>query len=76
MPKELLFPELAESVVEGTVVKWLVDEGERLTKDQPYIEITTDKVTVELPSPYSGILVKKLVQEGDTVPVHTPLGLL
>ena len=76
MPKELLFPELAESVVEGTVVKWLVNEGERLTKDQPYIEITTDKVTVELPSPYSGILVKKLVQEGDTVPVHTPLGLL
>lgn len=76
MPKELIFPELAESVVEGTVVKWLVEEGERLAVDQPYIEITTDKVTVELPSPYEGVLVKKLVAEGDTVPVHTPLALV
>uniref|UniRef100_A0A831THY7 Dihydrolipoamide acetyltransferase component of pyruvate dehydrogenase complex n=1 Tax=Thermorudis peleae TaxID=1382356 RepID=A0A831THY7_9BACT len=76
MPKELIFPELAESVVEGTIVKWLVEEGERLAKDQPYIEITTDKVTVELPSPYDGVLVKKLVAEGDTVPVHTPLALI
>ncbi|MCM8749377.1 2-oxo acid dehydrogenase subunit E2 [Thermomicrobiaceae bacterium CFH 74404] len=76
MPKELIFPELAESVVEGTIVKWLVEEGERLAKDQPYIEITTDKVTVELPSPYEGVLVKKLVAEGDTVPVHTPLALI
>lgn len=76
MPKELIFPELAESVVEGTIVKWLVEEGERLAKDQPYIEITTDKVTVELPSPYEGVLVKKLVAEGDTIPVHTPLALV
>ena len=76
MPAELVFPELAESIVEGTVVKWLVEEGERLAKDQPYIEITTDKVTVELPSPCAGVLLKKLVAEGETVPVHAPLALV
>jgi pyruvate dehydrogenase E2 component (dihydrolipoamide acetyltransferase) len=76
MPTELVFPELAESVVEGTVVRWLVEEGARLTKDQPYIEMTTDKVTVELPSPCDGILLRKLVAEGETVPVHAPLALV
>ena len=56
MPREFVLPELAESVVEGEIVKWLVVEGERVREDQPIVEVMTDKITVELPSPYSGVL--------------------
>jgi 2-oxoisovalerate dehydrogenase E2 component (dihydrolipoyl transacylase) len=76
MPKEILMPELAESVVEGEILKWLVEEGAYLKKDQPFVEVMTDKVTVELPSPYEGILVKKLAKEGEVVKVHAPIALL
>ncbi|KGQ22596.1 dihydrolipoamide acetyltransferase family protein [Thermus filiformis] len=76
MPKEILLPELAESVVEGEIVKWLVEEGEYLKKDQPFVEVMTDKVTVELPSPYEGVLVKKLAREGQVVRVHEPIALV
>ncbi|MCS7058711.1 MAG: 2-oxo acid dehydrogenase subunit E2 [Meiothermus sp.] len=76
MPKEVVLPELAESVVEGEVLRWLVNEGEPLKKDQPFVEVMTDKVTVELPSPYEGVLLQKLVKEGEVVPVHTPIALI
>ncbi|HEU4740423.1 MAG TPA: dihydrolipoamide acetyltransferase family protein [Meiothermus sp.] len=76
MPKEVVLPELAESVVEGEILKWLVAEGDELKKDQPFIEVMTDKVTVELPSPYAGVLVQKLVNEGDIVKVHAPIALI
>ncbi|MCS7217783.1 MAG: 2-oxo acid dehydrogenase subunit E2 [Thermus sp.] len=76
MPKEILMPELAESVVEGEILKWLVAEGDYLKKDQPFVEVMTDKVTVELPSPYEGVLVKKLAREGEVVKVHAPIALL
>jgi len=73
MPRELLLPELAESVVEGEIIKWLVAEGETVAEDQPVVEVMTDKVTVELPSPYSGVLEKHLAAEGDVVKVHQPI---
>ncbi len=76
MPKEVLLPELAESIVEGEILKWLVEEGDFVKKDQPIVEVMTDKVTVELPSPFEGVLVKKLVSEGDVVPIHTPIALI
>ncbi|RDI96088.1 2-oxo acid dehydrogenase subunit E2 [Meiothermus sp. QL-1] len=76
MPKEVVLPELAESVVEGEILRWLVNEGETLKKDQPFVEVMTDKVTVELPSPYEGVLLRKLAKEGDVVPVHTPIALI
>ncbi len=76
MPKEVLLPELAESIVEGEILKWLVEVGDHVKKDQPLVEVMTDKVTVELPSPYEGVLVKKLVNEGDVVPIHTPIALI
>ncbi|WP_038055398.1 dihydrolipoamide acetyltransferase family protein [Thermus amyloliquefaciens] len=76
MPKEILMPELAESVVEGEILKWLVEEGDYLKKDQPFVEVMTDKVTVELPSPYEGVLLKKLAKEGEVVKVHAPIALL
>ncbi|MEZ0347031.1 MAG: biotin/lipoyl-containing protein, partial [Thermus sp.] len=76
MPKEILMPELAESVVEGEILKWLVEEGDYLKKDQPFVEVMTDKVTVELPSPYEGVLIKKLAKEGEVVKVHAPIALV
>jgi len=69
-------PELAESVVEGEILKWLVEEGDYLKKDQPFVEVMTDKVTVELPSPYEGVLLKKLAKEGEVVKVHAPIALI
>lgn len=73
MAKEFLLPELAESVVEGEIVRWIVAEGQSIKRDDPLIEVMSDKVTVELPSPYTGILEKHLVKEGDVVPVNTPI---
>jgi 2-oxoisovalerate dehydrogenase E2 component (dihydrolipoyl transacylase) len=73
MAKEFLLPELAESVVEGEIVRWIVAEGQAVKRDDPIIEVMSDKVTVELPSPYTGVLEKHLVKEGDVVPVNTPI---
>ncbi len=73
MAREFLLPELAESVVEGEILKWLVAEGETVSENQPIVEVMTDKVTVELPSPFSGVLEKHLVSEGDVVAVQTPI---
>ncbi len=66
-------PALGESVVEGTVSSWLVKEGETVTLDQPLVEVTTDKVDAEIPSPAAGVLVKILVPEGETVDVGAEL---
>src|SRR5690606_15879648 len=76
VPRELLLPELAESVVEGEIVKWLVPEGGSVAKDQPIVEGMTDKVTVELPSPYAGVVAKHLAGEGDVVKVHQAIALI
>lgn len=75
MAREFRLPELAESVVEGEIVRWLVDEGQDVQQDEPLVEVMTDKVTVELPSPYAGVLQKQLVAEGDVVPVNEPIAL-
>jgi 2-oxoisovalerate dehydrogenase E2 component (dihydrolipoyl transacylase) len=76
MAKEFLLPELAESVVEGEIVQWLVSEGDPIKEDQPLVEVMTDKVTVELPSPFSGVLEKQLVKVGDVVPVHSAIATI
>ncbi|WP_425145990.1 dihydrolipoamide acetyltransferase family protein [Deinococcus sp.] len=76
MSRQILLPELAESVVEGEILKWLVQEGEQVALEQPLCEVMTDKVTVELPSPYAGILEKRLVPEGALVAVHAPIALI
>uniref|UniRef100_UPI002607B62F biotin/lipoyl-containing protein n=1 Tax=uncultured Meiothermus sp. TaxID=157471 RepID=UPI002607B62F len=76
MPKEVVLPELAESVVEGEILRWLINEGDLLKKDQPFVEVMTDKVTVELPSPHEGVLLQKLVKEGDVVAVHAPIAII
>jgi 2-oxoglutarate dehydrogenase E2 component (dihydrolipoamide succinyltransferase) len=62
---------MGESVAEGTVTKWLKQVGDRIDRDEPLFEISTDKVDAEIPSPASGNLLEILVQEGETVPINT-----
>src|SRR5213594_2842578 len=66
-------PQLGETVVEGTITKWLKQEGDHVDEDEPLFEISTDKVDTEVPSPAAGTLTKILVQEGQTVSVKTPV---
>src|ERR1700729_1667519 len=76
MPVEILMPELGESVHEGTVSRWLKKEGEFVKEDEPVVEIMTDKVNTELPSPASGILTKILIPEGEQVEVFHAMGII
>jgi len=69
-------PELGESVHEGTVSRWLKKEGDFVKEDEPIVEIMTDKVNTELPSPATGILSKILIQEGDQVEVFHAMGII
>jgi pyruvate dehydrogenase complex dihydrolipoamide acetyltransferase long form len=69
MPTKITMPQLGESVNEGTIGQWLKQEGETVKKDEALVEIITDKVTAELPSPASGVLVRILVQADETVKV-------
>ncbi|HLY63065.1 MAG TPA: dihydrolipoyllysine-residue succinyltransferase [Terriglobia bacterium] len=71
MPTKVIMPQMGESVAEGTVVKWLKKVGERVERDEPLFEISTDKVDAEIPSPASGVLTKILVKENETVEVNT-----
>lgn len=66
-------PDIGEGVAEGEILAWLAEEGQFIEEDQALLEVMTDKVTVEIPSPRSGILVKKYAQVGDVVPVGNPL---
>jgi 2-oxoglutarate dehydrogenase E2 component (dihydrolipoamide succinyltransferase) len=69
-------PQLGETIVEGTILKWLKQEGEPVERDEPLFEISTDKVDTEVPSPVAGTLTKIVVAEGQTVPVGTELALI
>jgi pyruvate dehydrogenase E2 component (dihydrolipoamide acetyltransferase) len=64
-------PQLGETIVEGTILKWLKNEGEHVDRDEPLFEISTDKVDTEVPSPVAGTVAKLLVDEGATVAVGT-----
>src|ERR687885_404463 len=76
MATSIAMPQLGESVTEGTVGRWLKAIGERVEKDEPLVEVVTDKVNVEVPSPEAGYLVRIAVEEGQTVPVGTEIALL
>jgi len=69
-------PQLGESVVEGTVVRWIARPGQRVERDEPLVEIATDKANTEVPSPTSGVLVEQLAKEGSVVPVGAALARL
>ncbi|MBS61226.1 MAG: dehydrogenase [Anaerolineaceae bacterium] len=74
MPTKITMPKLGESVVEGTINKWLVQEGDKVDQYDPILEITTDKVDAEIPCSTNGTILKLLVSEGDTVKVGSLLG--
>jgi 2-oxoglutarate dehydrogenase E2 component (dihydrolipoamide succinyltransferase) len=69
-------PQLGESVVEGTIVKWLAQPGQRIEVDQPLVEIATDKANTEVPSPSAGVLIEVIAKEGAVVQVGGPLARL
>jgi len=73
---ELLLPKMGESVAEATIIKWVKKEGESVKADEPIIEIATDKVDSEVPSPEDGVLLKCLVKEGEVVQVGQPIALI
>jgi len=66
-------PQMGESIAEGTVSRWLKKVGDKVERDEPLLEISTDKVDAEIPSPAAGVLTEILVKEGDTVPVNAPV---
>ena len=76
MPVEIKMPQMGESITEGTVIKWFVAPGDRIERDAPLLEISTDKVDTEIPSPASGYIAEVLVEEGETVPVDTLVCIL
>lgn len=76
MATEFRLPKLAESVVEGEIIKWFVPEGGSVKRDEPLVEVMTDKVTVELPSPLTGVVSRHLAGEGDVVAVNAVLALI
>ncbi len=76
MSKEITMPVMAESIVEAEILKWLVKEGDEITEGQMIAEVMTDKVTTEIPAPFSGKLEKILAQEGAVVQVKAPIALL
>ena len=76
MSNQILVPTLGESITEATVSKWLKQVGETVDSDEPLVELETDKVNVEVPSPLAGTLSSIRVKEGDTVEVGSLLGIV
>src|SRR3712207_6216843 len=76
MPPSAPMPALGESVTEGTVTRWLKQEGEQVEVDEPLLEVSTDKVDTEIPSPAAGVLTKILVAEDETVDVGAELAVI
>src|SRR6267378_8180977 len=75
MPFELKMPKLGESVTEGTIGKWLKQPGDKVNKYDLLVEVQTDKVNTEIPSPVAGTLKEVKVEEGQTVPIGTLLAV-
>lgn len=71
MPVNVIMPQMGESVAEGTITRWMKKVGDRVERDEPLFEISTDKVDAEIPSPAAGILTRILVKENETVEVNT-----
>jgi 2-oxoglutarate dehydrogenase complex dihydrolipoamide succinyltransferase (E2) component len=76
MEYKVVVPPLGESVVEGTIVKWLKNEGDAVKVDEPLVEVMTDKINVELPSPHNGIMKKHLIAPDTTVEIGTEIAIL
>ena len=76
MPTDVIMPQMGESIVEGTITKWLKKPGDQVEKDEPLFEISTDKVDAEIPSPVAGILTEIKTPEGTTVCINTVVAVI
>src|SRR5246127_5244065 len=76
MATDIIMPQMGESIVEGTITKWLKKPGDKVQRDEPLFEISTDKVDAEIPAPASGVLREIKVTEGTTVGVNTIVGTI
>src|SRR6476660_9142547 len=76
MPTDIVMPQMGESIFEGTITKWLKKPGDKVQRDEPLFEISTDKVDAEIPAPASGVLHEIKIAEGTTVNVNTVVGTI
>ena len=76
MPTDVIMPQMGESIFEGTITKWLKKAGDRVEKDEPLFEISTDKVDAEIPAPVAGVLAEIRIPEGATVEVNTVVAVI
>jgi len=76
MPTDVLMPQMGESIFEGTITKWLKNVGDKVSRDEPLFEISTDKVDAEIPAPAAGVLREIRHKEGETVQVNTVVGVI
>src|SRR5436190_10261435 len=76
MATDVVMPQMGESIAEGTIVRWIKKVGEKVDRDEPLFEISTDKVDAEIPSPAAGVVSEIRVKEGETVPVNTVVALI
>src|SRR3954462_5404412 len=76
MSTEVVMPQMGESIAEGTITRWLKKVGDRVERDEPLFEISTDKVDAEIPSPAAGVLTEIKFQEGETVEVNKVVAVL
>jgi pyruvate dehydrogenase E2 component (dihydrolipoamide acetyltransferase) len=76
MAVDVIMPQMGESIFEGTITKWLKKPGDKIERDEPLFEISTDKVDAEIPSPAAGVLKEIKVKEGQTVPIQTVVALI
>src|SRR5260370_18376474 len=76
MAVDIVMPQMGESIFEGTITKWLKKPGDKVERDEPLFEISTDKVDAEIPSPSAGVLKESKFGEGQTVPIQTVVGVI
>src|ERR1019366_1778814 len=76
MAVDVIMPQMWESIFEGTITKWLKKPGDRIERDEPLFEISTDKVDAEIPAPSAGVLKEIKVPEGQTVPIQTVVAVI
>jgi pyruvate dehydrogenase E2 component (dihydrolipoamide acetyltransferase) len=76
MPTDVVMPQMGESIAEGTIVRWIKQVGDKVDRDEPLFEISTDKVDAEIPSPAAGVVSEIRVKEGETVPVNSIVAVI
>src|ERR1700730_16323196 len=76
MATDVVMPQMGESIAEGTIVRWIKKVGDKVDRDEPLFEISTDKVDAEIPSPAAGVIAEIRVKEGETVPGNVVVAVI